>query len=311
MDSLALNSSPQLPLSVEQAVRDRYSAASRQVQPALCCPVTYEPKYLAVLPQELIERDYGCGDPSRFVHEGETVLDLGSGGGKICYIASQIVGPRGRVIGVDMNDDMLALARKHQPEIAGRIGWDNVSFHRGRIQDLGVSLDQLDSLLKSQPIQSALDWVQMQHQICRLRLAEPLVADSSIDVVLSNCVLNLVEEEDREQLFREVFRVLKPGGRAVISDIVSDRPVPPDLKSDPALWSGCVSGAFEEGEFLRAFSHAGLTNVLVMARQIEPWTVVQGIEFRSITVRAYKPAAEGKQQGELDVANSCEGGKCC
>ena len=118
----APSAAPQPPiLDVEAAVRARYSAASQAAEPALCCPVKYEAKYLAVLPSELIERDYGCGDPSRFVAEGEAVLDLGSGGGKICYIASQIVGPQGRVIGVDMNEQMLELARKYQAEIAGRV----------------------------------------------------------------------------------------------------------------------------------------------------------------------------------------------
>ena len=260
---------------------DRYSAASQAVQPALCCPVSYDRKLLAVLPAELIERDYGCGDPSRFVRAGETVLDLGSGGGKICYIASQIVGARGRVIGIDMNDDMLALARRYQREIAGRIGWDNVTFHRGRIQDLSRSLDEPDS-------------------------KGPLISSGSIDVVLSNCVLNLVNEADREQLFREVFRVLRPGGRAVISDIVSSQPVPAALKADPTLWSGCISGAFEEQSFLAAFSAAGFTQVQLAARQEEPWTVVDGIEFRSVTVQAMK-------SGGLPVTDSLTipAASCC
>jgi len=256
----------ELPLHVEAAVLGRYSAASKAVEPALCCPVSYDRKLLEVLPDELIERDYGCGDPSRFVREGETVLDLGSGGGKICYIASQIVGPQGRVIGIDMNEDMLALARKHQRAIVGRIGWDNVTFHRGRIQDLSM------------------------------------IATGSIDVVLSNCVLNLVNEADREQLFREVFRVLRSGGRAAISDIVSSRPVPAELKADPTLWSGCISGAFEEQAFLHAFSAAGFSHVQLAARQEEPWTVVEGIEFRSVTVQAMKGHASG---------SCCNSEPCC
>jgi ubiquinone/menaquinone biosynthesis C-methylase UbiE len=269
----------ELPLNVEIAVLGRYSAASKAVQPALCCPVSYDRKLLAVLPDELIERDYGCGDPSRFVREGEAVLDLGSGGGKICYIASQIVGPKGRVVGIDMNEDMLALARKHQREIASRIGWDNVTFYRGRIQDLTRSLDEPDS-------------------------KEPLIPSSSIDVVLSNCVLNLVSEADREQLFREVFRVLRSGGRAVISDIVSSRAVPAELKADPTLWSGCISGAFEEQAFLQAFTAAGFSQVQIAARQEEPWTVVEGIEFRSVTVQAVK--GEG-----LPSASCCDSETCC
>ncbi|NUN24457.1 MAG: methyltransferase domain-containing protein, partial [Candidatus Jettenia caeni] len=102
----------------EQAVRERYSAAAAQKEAALCCPVTYNPKYLEVIPKEVLDRDYGCGDPSQYLAEGETVLDLGSGGGKICFIASQVVGSSGRVIGVDMNDEMLALARKANIEVS-------------------------------------------------------------------------------------------------------------------------------------------------------------------------------------------------
>jgi arsenite methyltransferase len=268
-------------LNVEQVVRERYSAASQQVEPALCCPVQYDSRYLTVLPAEILERDYGCGDPSRYVREGETVLDLGSGGGKICYIASQIVGPSGRVIGVDKNEDMLALARKYQQHVGNAIGWHNVEFHRGRIQDLVTDLED--------------------------PARRPMIADRSIDVVLSNCVLNLVAENDRRQLFAEVFRVLKPGGRAAISDIVSDRPVPERLKHDPELWSGCISGAYEESAFLEAFAAAGFVTVELVARQDEPWTVVEGIEFRSVTVRAYKPLADGS----APASGCCEPARCC
>lgn len=267
-------------LDIEQAVRERYAAASQQVEPALCCPVQYDSRYLKVLPAEILERDYGCGDPSRYVREGETVLDLGSGGGKICYIASQLVGPRGRVIGVDKNENMLALARKYQRQVGDAIGWHNVEFRRGRIQDLATDLDQPGR--------------------------RPMIADGSIDVVLSNCVLNLVAESDRRQLFAEVFRVLKPGGRAAISDIVSDQPVPERLKHDPELWSGCISGAYEESAFLNAFTAAGFVTAELVARQDEPWTVLAGIEFRSVTVRAYKPLADGS----APATGCCEPG-CC
>ncbi len=123
-------------LEVERIVRERYATGARQREESLCCPVDYDPRYLEVIPQEVLERDYGCGDPSRHVREGDTVLDLGSGGGKIGFIAAQIAGPRGRVIGVDMNEEMLALARTAAPEVARRTGYANVSFHRGSIQDL-------------------------------------------------------------------------------------------------------------------------------------------------------------------------------
>ncbi len=241
------------PGNLEDAVRHRYSAAAQACEGDLCCPIEYDPRYLRVIPQEVLERDYGCGDPSRYVREGDTVLDLGSGGGKICFIAAQLVGPRGRVIGVDMNDEMLALARSAAPAVAERVGYANVEFRRGRIQDLA-----------------------------------PLVADASVDIVVSNCVLNLVRESDRTQLISEIFRVLKPGGRIAISDIVSDEPVPERLKADPELWSGCVSGAFHDQELLRQVEAVGFRGIRVEKREEKPFAVVEGIVFRSLTVTAVK-----------------------
>ena len=283
-------------LHVEQAVLNRYSAAARQAEPALCCPVEYNPQYLEVLPEELIERDYGCGDPSRFVESGDTVLDLGSGGGKICYIAAQIVGAQGRVIGVDMNDDMLTLAREHRHAIAARIGWQNVEFHKARIQDLRLDLQSFESYLQHHPVQSAEDWLRAERQADQMRQRQPLIPDGSVDVVLSNCVLNLVTPADRSQLFQEVFRVLRRGGRAVISDIVSDEPVPQTLKDDPELWSGCLSGAHVEDEFLAQFERAGFYGIQILQRPPDPWATLEGIEFRSLTVRAFK----GKEGACMD-----------
>lgn len=275
-------------LDVEHAVRTRYSAASQQAEPALCCPVDYETKYLEALPEELIARDYGCGDPSKYVAEGETVLDLGSGGGKICYIASQIVGPTGRVIGVDMNDDMLALATKYQDEVGQNIGWHNVEFCKGRIQDLALDMNRFENYLRANPVADAGDWLTAQSEVERIRHAEPMIESDSIDVVLSNCVLNLVSPQDRRQMFAEVFRVLNRGGRAVISDIVCDEPVPQHLQDDPKLWSGCISGAFLETELLEAFVDAGFYGIEIVSRQEDPWATIEGIEFRSVTVRAFK-----------------------
>ena len=237
-------------MSVESAVRERYSAASQQAEPALCCPVDYDSRYLEILPEEILQRDYGCGDPSRDVREGETVLDLGSGGGKICYIASQIVGEHGAVIGVDMNDDMLSLARQHQSSLAARIGWDNVRFLKGRIQDLALDLDAFEEQLQAAPVRSAADWQAAEERADAMRKTAPMIADNSIDVVISNCVLNLVREANRRQMFAEIFRVLKRGGRAVISDIVSDEPAPEHLKNDPKLWSGCISGRLRRTRLL-------------------------------------------------------------
>ncbi|MCH2125023.1 MAG: methyltransferase domain-containing protein [Pirellulaceae bacterium] len=286
-------------LNVEQAVRERYSAASKAAEPALCCPVKYNEDYLKVLPAEMIERDYGCGDPSQYVAEGETVLDLGSGGGKICYIASQVVGPQGRVIGVDMNDDMLALARKYQGEITRGIGWDNVTFHKARIQDLAHDLDRFGAHVAAHPITCTEDWLATETLCAQWRRDKPLIADGSVDVVISNCVLNLVEETDRRQLFHELHRVLRRGGRAVISDIVCDEPVPAAMKNDPRLWSGCISGAYLESEFLKAFEQAGFYGLEIAARQEEAWATIEGIEFRSLTICAFKgkegPCMDHKQ----------------
>ncbi len=275
-------------LDVEQSVRQRYGAAANAAEPALCCPVDYDAQYLAIIPEEIIERDYGCGDPSKHVAPGETVLDLGSGGGKICYIASQIVGARGHVIGVDRNDDMLALARKYQQPIGEKLGYANTTFHKGSIQDLALDLDLFEKHLAEHPVTSSSDWLSAEAYAQHLRDTAPMVPDNSVDVVVSNCVLNLVSSEDRKQLFAEIFRVLKRGGRAVISDIVCDEPVPQHLQNDSNLWSGCISGAYVEDEFLDAFAEVGFYGIEILSRQDEAWATVEGIEFRSMTVRAYK-----------------------
>src|SRR5438046_3879007 len=141
------------------AVQDRYAKAAQAVEPKLCCPVDYDGKYLAVIPEEVIAKDYGCGDPSRYVREGETVLDLGSGTGKICFIAAQMVGPTGKVIGVDMTDEMLEVARRNAPVVAERVGYANVEFRKGRIQDLALDLELLGRQLKSNPITDAASFL--------------------------------------------------------------------------------------------------------------------------------------------------------
>src|ERR1041384_3105954 len=120
-----------MPKSSQEAVQERYASAAQTRQASLCCPIIYDPQYLKVIPAEVIEKDYGCGDPSRYLREGETVLDLGSGTGKICFIAAQVVGPKGKVIGVDMTDEMLAIARRNAPIVAEGIGFANVEFRKG------------------------------------------------------------------------------------------------------------------------------------------------------------------------------------
>src|SRR5438094_6638573 len=277
--------------SKETVVRQRYADGAKERADKLCCPVDYDSDYLKVIPQEVIERDYGCGDPSRYLREGETVLDLGSGTGKICVIAAPIVGPNGKVIGVDMTDEMLEVARRNAPIVAERLGYANVEFRKGRIQDLALDLELLDRQLQTNPITDAASFLAADELAEELRCKHPLIASESIDVVVSNCVLNLVEPKAKRQLFDEIFRVLKKGGRAVISDIVSDEEVPERLQSDPELWSGCISGALTEEGFLKAFSDAGFYGIQILKRDEQPWQTVEGTEFRSVTIEAFK----GKQ----------------
>ncbi len=272
----------------ETAVMERYGRAAGEVESCLCLPVGYDPSLLEVIPDEIIARDYGCGDPSRYVREGETVLDLGSGSGKACYIISQIVGPTGRVIGVDFNPPMLELARKYQASVGDRIGYHNVAFLRGKIQDLQTDLELLDEYLKKNPARSVADLARMEEFASRIRRERPLVADESVDVIISNCVLNLVRPEDKKALFAEMYRVLKRGGRVAISDIVCDEPVPEHLAKDPDLWSACVSGAFREEDFLAAFEDAKFHGLRIEDFRATPYQIVEGIEFRAVTLTAYK-----------------------
>ncbi len=245
-------------MTVESIVQERYAEGANERQESLCCPVQYRPEMLELLPAEIIEKDYGCGDPSRYARRGDTVVDLGSGGGKICYIAAQIVGAEGQVIGIDMTDDMLALAERYREPMAEKLGYSVVEFRKGFIQDVGE-----------------------------------IVAPDSADLVISNCVLNLVAEQDRERLISGVFSALKPGGRVAISDIVSDAVVPAHLKQDPDLWSGCISGAFEKQAFLEAFRTAGFEQVAYDSFEEQPWQSVEAINFHSATAVAVKPGGSG------------------
>jgi SAM-dependent methyltransferase len=277
--------------SVEAAVHNRYTDGAKKIERNLCCPTSYAPQLLEPIPKEVLNCDYGCGDPTKYLKPGDSVLDLGSGSGKICFIASQVVGPAGKVIGVDINDEMLAVARRNAPQVAKNIGYGNVEFRKGRIQDLALDLELLDCWLKRNPVGSAEGFRNLETAVEELRNSHALVPSSSVNVVVSNCVLNLVRPEDKQRSFSEIFRVLRRGGRAVISDIVSDEDVPAELQQNPELWSGCISGAFREDLFLQGFVEAGFYGITILERQDEPWRTVEGIEFRSMTVAAYK----GKQ----------------
>lgn len=249
-------------LDQTQAVEARYGAAAQEQEACLCTPVSFDPALLRVIPEAVIERDYGCGDPTRWVKQGDRVLDLGSGSGKNAFICSQIVGPSGSVTGVDRNADMLALSREAIPVVASALGFDNVCFVDGAIEALDAPT----------------------------ATGEPLIADGSIEVVLSNCVLNLVNPSARDRLLANIRRVLAPGGRVAISDIVCDQVVPLLLQQDPDLWSGCISGAWQEQAFLEAFEALGFEQVRYADRSEQPWRVVEGIEFRAVTLVGALPA---------------------
>src|SRR5438132_1228659 len=190
----------------ESIVRERYAVGAKERADKLCCPAEYDDELLTAIPQEVIERDYGCGDPSRYLREGEVVVDLGSGTGKICFIAAQIVGPKGKVLGVDMTDEMLEVARRSAPIVAERIGYSNVEFRKGRIQDLALDLELLDRQLKQNPITDAASFLAADELAEELRFKHPLIATDLVDVVVSSCVLNLVEPQSERQLFDEIYR---------------------------------------------------------------------------------------------------------
>lgn len=292
---------------IETTVINRYEQGAKQAQPSLCCPTEYDNSYLKIIPEEIIAKDYGCGDPTRYINEGEIVVDLGSGAGKNCYIMAQKVGKNGKIIGVDFNDEMLALATKYQAEIADKIGYNNTEFVKGKIQDLKLPLKQVENWLKQNPITSLNDLRKFEQKCDRLRKEETLIKDNSIDVVVSNCVLNLVKTEDKKQLFTEIYRVLKQGGKAVISDIVCDKNPTEKIINDPDLWSGCIAGAFREDVFIKMFEEAGFYGVEIIARNEQPWQTIDGIEFRSLTIRAYK----GKEGDNYELNIIKENNDCC
>jgi SAM-dependent methyltransferase len=181
------------------------------------------------------------------VREGETVVDLGSGAGIDVFIAARKVGPKGRAIGVDMTDPMLGVAAESRPKVAARLGYDVVEFRKGYLEEVPVE-------------------------------------EGSADLVTSNCVINL--SPDKRRVISEVWRILKDHGRIVVSDIVADRRLPPDLKVNVHLWGECISGALSEDEFLAELERAGFYGVSILKKQF--WKEVEGYAFYSVTVRGHK-----------------------
>jgi arsenite methyltransferase len=252
---------------VKEKVRERYGEMAVQFvekgEPASCCPpqqtgccpppqqtsccgpsqtdVTqlanamrlYSAQELADLPESVTDVALGCGNPTAIadLQPGEVVLDLGSGGGIDCFLAARQVGPRGRVIGLDMTPEMVKLARQN----AKKVGATNVEFRYGEMEDMPLP-------------------------------------DESVDVIISNCVINLSPDKDR--VFSEAYRVLRPGGRLAVSDIVTYGPLPEVVRSNLEAWAGCVAGALDEAVYLDKMRQVGFTQVEVTARdfaEVEQW----------------------------------------
>jgi SAM-dependent methyltransferase len=254
-----------LKTTIQQKYGEAATRAATGQPKAGCCgpscgcgdPITsdlYASGETAGLPREALDASLGCGNPTALIelHEGETVLDLGSGGGIDVLLSARRVGPTGKVYGLDMTDEMLALARENQR----RAGAGNVEFLKGEIE----------------------------------RIPLP---DSSVDVIISNCVINL--SADKGRVLREAFRVLKPGGRFAVSDVVVRGEVPADIRRSVELWVGCVAGALDESEYGRLLADAGFEDV-----EVEPWRVYQVEDAREflgatgIDVDAMAPVVDGK-----------------
>lgn len=229
-------------------VKELYSEAAKTPQAELCCPKDYAKDWTTHIPAEALDFNYGCGSPilKAGLKAGEIVVDLGSGVGIDCFVAAKLVGPTGKVYGIDMTDDMLAKARNYQRQVAGNLGYDVISFLSGRIEEIPLP-------------------------------------DRSVDVLVSNCVINL--SPDKGKVFSEIRRVLKDGGRVVIADIVADREVDEDSRNDGKLWAECYTGALSVSNFIQAFGHAGFEALAQLAES--PWTEVNGYRFASLTLCGY------------------------
>jgi len=244
---------------IKQVVKEKYGQAALRVVggAAPCCgpsgsscdPITadlYQPGEVAGVPEEAVRASLGCGNPTALAElkEGETVLDLGSGGGIDVLLSARRVGPAGKAYGLDMTDEMLALARENQR----KAGVANVEFLKGEIENIPLP-------------------------------------DGSVDVIISNCVINLSADKDR--VLREAFRVLKPGGRLAVSDIVVRGEVPAAIRRNVELWIGCMAGALEESEYRAKLAAAGFVDI-----DLEPTRI-----YRAEDARAYL------EQAGIDLAS--------
>jgi arsenite methyltransferase len=278
--------------NIQDAVKQKYGEAAKRAANGgtACCggggelsgcdPITkdlYDQSEKAGLPAKAVAASLGCGNPAALakLQPGEVVLDLGSGGGIDVILSAKRVGPAGKAYGLDMTDEMLALARENQK----KAGIENVEFLKGAIEDIPLP-------------------------------------ENSVDVIISNCVINLSGDKDR--VLAEAFRVLKPGGRFAVSDVVVRGEVPARIRKSMELWVGCIAGALEETEYREKLARAGFENVDVEATRVyraeeaRDFLVGAGLDadavapeidgkFISAFVRATKPAAK----------SACCGPACC
>src|ERR1700740_3540599 len=228
--------------NIQEVVKQKYGQAAKQVAlgGTACCggggelsgcdPITnnlYDEAQKSGLPAEAVAASLGCGNPTALakLQPGETVLDLGSGGGIDVMLSAKRVGPTGKAYGLDMTDEMLALALENQR----KSGVENVEFLKGEIENIPLP-------------------------------------DNSVDVIISNCVINLSTDKDR--VLREAFRVLKPGGRFAVSDVVVRGEVPAEVRRSMELWAGCIAGALEESEYVRTLAKAGFESIDIESTRI-------------------------------------------
>jgi arsenite methyltransferase len=252
---------------IKEVVRERYAEIARSVQGpgSSCCydgevgsrsisGNLYADDETGSLPENAVLASLGCGNPTALAElkQGETVLDLGSGGGIDVLLSARRVGPAGKAYGLDMTDDMLALARENQR----KAGAENVEFLKGEIE----------------------------------RVPLP---DNSVDVIISNCVINL--SADKDKVLREAFRVLKPGGRFAVSDVVTRGAVPNEIRRDVLLWAGCIAGALDEGDYRAKLAAAGFEAVGIEPTRV--YDIEDAREFltgKGVDVDAIAPQVEGK-----------------
>lgn len=267
--------------TVSESVQDYYGRvlqSSQDLKTSACCTLDSMPVFLRTLISDLhpevVARFYGCGSPLPPALEGCTVLDLGCGSGRDCYLLSRLVGESGQVIGIDMTREQIEVARQHRDWHAKRYGYtrSNVSFREAFIEDLSAAG----------------------------------ITDNSIDVVVSNCVVNL--SPDKQQVLSEIFRVLKPGGELYFSDVYADRRIPQSLKFEPVLLGECLGGAFYWEDFRRIMHDLGCPDIRVVNENpiiLDDADVIAKIgmvKFRSVTIRAFKMMLEDRCEDYGQIA---------